>query len=539
MSFVFKGHRLTSITPHVVSIGTNVYKFHQRKVIAANMSFQRNGGGYRGGNKFEDRRGGKNFRGRDDQLGGGLRKPTWDMSMLSPIAKDFYVPHPNVANRNKFEVDDYRRSKEITVKGIDVPNPIQYFEESNFPDYVMESIRMQNFSEPTAIQAQGWPIAMSGKNMVGIARTGSGKTLAYILPAVIHISNQEQLARGDGPIALILAPTRELAQQIQTVASNFGASAFIRNACIFGGAPKHPQERALQRGVEIAIATPGRLIDFLERGTTNLRRCTYLVLDEADRMLDMGFEPQIRKIVQQIRPDRQTLMWSATWPKEVRKMAEDFLKDYIQINVGSLELCANHNIEQIVDVCQEHEKENKLCRILQEISNESENKTIIFVSTKKKAENIAYNIRKYGFEAVCMHGDKSQQERDYILKDFRNGRACILVATDVAARGLDVDGIKFVINYDFPNSSEDYIHRIGRTGRSQSTGTSYAFFTAKDSRQARDLISVLKEANQEINPKLAEMAQFGGWKGGNNKWGYSRGRENSFGSAKNSHRRWN
>lgn len=187
----------------------------------------------------------------------------------------------------------------------------------------------------------------------------SGKTLAYILPAIVHINNQPPIRRGDGPIVLVLAPTRELAQQIQQVANDFGKSSHIRNSCVFGGAPKGPQARDLERGVEICIATPGRLIDFLERGTTNLERCTYLVLDEADRMLDMGFEPQIRKILGQIRPDRQTLMWSATWPKEVKKLAGDFMKNYKQLNVGSLELSANHNILQIVDICQEHEKENK------------------------------------------------------------------------------------------------------------------------------------------------------------------------------------
>lgn len=188
---------------------------------------------------------------------------------------------------------------------------------------------------------------------------GSGKTLAYILPAIVHINNQPPITRGEGPIALVLAPTRELAQQIQQVAHDFGSSSYVRNTCIFGGAPKGPQARDLERGVEICIATPGRLIDFLEKGTTNLQRCTYLVLDEADRMLDMGFEPQIRKIIEQIRPDRQTLMWSATWPKEVKKLAQDFLRGYIQVNIGSLQLSANHNILQIVDVCQEHEKETK------------------------------------------------------------------------------------------------------------------------------------------------------------------------------------
>lgn len=326
------------------------------------------GGGYGGGAPNRFRNGGANG---GSRFGGGgrgqnsgpagnrLRKPNWDMKNLRPFKKDFYVAHPSVANRSPYEVDQFRRSKEITVEGREVPQPIQHFEEASFPDYVMQSIENQGYDAPTAIQAQGWPIAMSGKDMVGIAQTGSGKTLAYILPAIVHINNQPPISRGDGPIVLVLAPTRELAQQIQQVATEFGSTSYVRNTCIFGGAPKGPQARDLERGVEIVIATPGRLIDFLEKGTTNLQRCTYLVLDEADRMLDMGFEPQIRKIIEQIRPDRQTLMWSATWPKEVRKLASDFLNDYVQINIGSLQLSANHNILQIVDVCQEHEKEMK------------------------------------------------------------------------------------------------------------------------------------------------------------------------------------
>ncbi|GBP66463.1 ATP-dependent RNA helicase p62 [Eumeta japonica] len=476
-----------------------------------------NGGGTKfggGGNRFGNSGG---FGGKKEFSGGqNMKKPNWSSVNLQPFNKNFYSPHSTVSKRSAYEVEEYRNKHEVTVSGVDVPNPIQHFDETSFPDYVMQGVNVMGYKEPTPIQAQGWPIAMSGQNLVGIAQTGSGKTLAYILPAIVHINNQPPIRRGDGPIALILAPTRELAQQIQQVASDFGNIAYVRNTCIFGGAPKREQARDLERGVEIVIATPGRLIDFLERGTTNLQRCTYLVLDEADRMLDMGFEPQIRKIIEQIRPDRQTLMWSATWPKEVRKLAEDYLGDYVQINIGSLQLSANHNILQIIDVCQEHEKENKLNVLLQEIgqSQDPGAKTIIFVETKRKVENITRNIRRYGWPAVCMHGDKTQQERDHVLQQFKQGRASILVATDVAARGLDVDGIKYVINFDYPNSSEDYIHRIGRTGRSKAKGTSYAFFTPSNSRQAKDLVSVLQEANQIVNPQLQTMADRCGGGGG-------------------------
>uniref|UniRef100_A0A7N8YK81 RNA helicase n=1 Tax=Mastacembelus armatus TaxID=205130 RepID=A0A7N8YK81_9TELE len=365
-----------------------------------------------------------------------LRKKHWNLDELPKFQKNFYQEHPDVTRRPLQEVEQYRRSKEVTVKGRDCPKPIVKFHEAAFPSYVMDVIVKQNWTEPTPIQSQGWPVALSGKDMVGIAQTGSGKTLAYLLPAIVHIQHQPFLEHGDGPICLVLAPTRELAQQVQQVAAEYGRASRLKSTCIYGGAPKGPQIRDLERGVEICIATPGRLIDFLECGKTNLRRCTYLVLDEADRMLDMGFEPQIRKIVEQIRPDRQTLMWSATWPKEVRQLAEDFLKDYVQINIGALQLSANHNILQIVDVCSDMEKEDKLIRLLEEIMSEKENKTIIFVETKRRCDELTRRMRRDGWPAMGIHGDKSQQERDWVLNEFRYGKAPILIATDVASRGL-------------------------------------------------------------------------------------------------------
>ncbi|TKS91576.1 putative ATP-dependent RNA helicase DDX17 [Collichthys lucidus] len=446
--------------------------------------------------------------------GDRLRKKRWDLDELPKFEKNFYTEHSEVQRMSQYDVDEYRRKKEITVRGSGCPKPITNFHQAQYPQYVMDVLMQQNFKEPTAIQAQGFPLALSGRDMVGIAQTGSGKTLSYLLPAIVHINHQPYLERGDGPICLVLAPTRELAQQVQQVAYDYGKSSRIKSTCVYGGAPKGPQIRDLERGVEICIATPGRLIDFLEAGKTNLRRCTYLVLDEADRMLDMGFEPQIRKIVDQIRPDRQTLMWSATWPKEVRQLAEDFLKDYVQINVGALELSANHNILQIVDVCMESEKDHKLIQLMEEIMAEKENKTIIFVETKKRCDDLTRRMRRDGWPAMCIHGDKSQPERDWVLSEFRSGKAPILIATDVASRGLDVEDVKFVINYDYPNSSEDYIHRIGRTARSTNKGTAYTFFTPGNLRQARELIRVLEEARQAINPKLLQLVDTGRGGGG-------------------------
>uniref|UniRef100_A0A8C7QWQ6 RNA helicase n=1 Tax=Oncorhynchus mykiss TaxID=8022 RepID=A0A8C7QWQ6_ONCMY len=482
------------------------------------------GGGSRGGPP----------QGKFGNPGERLRKKHWNMDELPKFEKNFYQEHPDVTRRPPQEVENYLRSKEVTVKGRDCPKPMMKFHEANFPNYVMDVIAKQGWAEPTPIQAQGWPLALSGKDMVGIAQTGSGKTLAYLLPAIVHIQHQPFLEHGDGPICLVLAPTRELAQQVQQVAAEYGRASRLKSVCVYGGAPKGPQIRDLERGVEICIATPGRLIDFLEAGKTNLRRCTYLVLDEADRMLDMGFEPQIRKIVDQIRPDRQTLMWSATWPKEVRQLAEDFLKQYVQINVGALQLSANHNILQIVDVCNDGEKDDKLLRLLEEIMSEKENKTIIFTETKRRCDELTRRMRRDGWPAMGIHGDKSQQERDWVL----NGMSEIYLFfchgnvmdsfNATAVRFPYVEDVKFVINYDYPNSSEDYIHRIGRTARSQKTGTAYTFFTPNNMKQASDLIAVLREANQAINPKLLQMAEARGGRGGGGRGGFRDDRRDRY-----------
>ncbi|XP_058509382.1 probable ATP-dependent RNA helicase DDX17 isoform X2 [Solea solea] len=477
------------------------------------------------GPRFGSSRGGLPLGKKFGNPGDRLRKKRWDLDELPKFEKNFYTEHVDVQRLSQYDVEEYRRNKEITVRGSGCPKPVTTFHHAHFPQCVMDVLMQQNFKEPTPIQAQGFPLALSGRDMVGIAQTGSGKTLSYLLPAIVHINHQPYMERGDGAICLVLAPTRELAQQVQQVAYDYGKSSRIKSTCVYGGAPKGPQIRDLERGVEICIATPGRLIDFLEAGKTNLRRCTYLVLDEADRMLDMGFEPQIRKIVDQIRPDRQTLMWSATWPKEVRQLAEDFLKDYVQINVGALELSANHNILQIVDVCMDSEKDHKLIQLMEEIMAEKENKTIIFAETKKRCDDLTRRMRRDGWPAMCIHGDKSQPERDWVLSEFRSGKAPILIATDVASRGLDVEDVKFVINYDYPNSSEDYIHRIGRTARSTNKGTAYTFFTPGNLRQARELIRVLEEARQAINPKLLQLVDTG--RGGSGGGGRSRFRGTS------------
>ncbi|XP_074316238.1 DEAD-box ATP-dependent RNA helicase 20-like [Silene latifolia] len=467
----------------------------------------RGGGGGGGG------RGRGGGRGGGDDLN-GISLPKQEFRNLVTFKKDFYVECPSVQAMSDHEVVAYRGMRDITVEGQDVPRPIRMFHEAGFPVYCLDVVAKLGFVEPTPIQSQGWPMALKGRDLIGIAETGSGKTLAYLLPALVHVSAQPKLEYGDGPIVLVLAPTRELAVQIQEEALKFGSHANVRSTCVYGGAPKGPQIRDLKRGVEIVIATPGRLIDMLEAQHTNLKRVTYLVLDEADRMLDMGFEPQIRNIVSQIRPDRQTLYWSATWPKEVESLARKFLRNPYKVTIGSAELKPNHSICQVIEVMTDMEKYNRLIKLLKDVMDGSQ--ILIFVETKKGCDQVTRQLRMDGWPVLAIHGDKEQSERDWVLAEFKSGRSPIMTATDVAARGLDVKDIKCVVNYDFPSSLEDYIHRIGRTGRAGATGTAYSFLTQSNSKYARELVKILREAGQVVPPALSAMAQsnFGG-SGGN------------------------
>ncbi|CAI5756008.1 unnamed protein product [Candida verbasci] len=470
-----------------------------------------NNGSSRGGRDSGFRGGG--FRGgRDGGYGGGrfqdskqeLTVPEWDLENLPKFEKNFYTEHASVAARSDEEIRKFRQENEMSIEGHDIPHPITTFDEAGFPDYVLNEVKAQGFPHPTAIQCQGWPMALSGRDMIGIAATGSGKTLSYCLPAIVHINAQPLLKPGDGPVVLVLAPTRELACQIQVECSKFGKSSRIRNTCVYGGAPKGQQIRDLAKGVEIVIATPGRLIDMLEGGKTNLKRVTYLVLDEADRMLDMGFEPQIRKIVDQIRPDRQTLMWSATWPKEVQNLTRDYLNDPIQVTIGSLELAASHTITQLVEVVNEFDKRDRLVKHLEGALNDQSAKVLIFASTKRTCDEVTSYLRQDGWPALAIHGDKEQHERDWVLKEFREGKHSIMVATDVAARGIDVKGITHVINYDMPGNIEDYVHRIGRTGRGGAEGTAISFFTEGSKKLGGDLCKIMREAHQQIPNELLQ-----------------------------------
>ncbi|TYH64453.1 hypothetical protein ES332_D07G268700v1 [Gossypium tomentosum] len=427
--------------------------------------------------------------------------------------------HGSVTGGSNLSGDAYRRQHEITVTGDEVPPPFSSFESTGFPSELLREVHNAGFSAPTPIQAQSWPIALQGRDIVAIAKTGSGKTLGYLVPGFMHIQrcgNDSQM----GPTVLVLSPTRELATQIQDEAQKFGGSSRITCTCLYGGAPKGPQLREIERGVDIVVATPGRLNDILEMRRVSLQQVSYLVLDEADRMLDMGFEPQIRKIVKEVPTRRQTLMYTATWPREVRKIAADLLVNPVQVNIGNIdELVANKSITQNVEVLAPMVKHRRLEQILR--SQEPGSKIIVFCSTKKMCDQLARNLSQFG--AASIHGDKSQADRDYVLGQFRSGRSPVLVATDVAARGLDIKDIRVVINYDFPTGVEDYVHRIGRTGRAGATGLAFTFFGDQDSKHASDLIKVLEGANQQVPAELREMASRGGGMGRPRRWAPSSG----------------
>ncbi|KAM7463193.1 hypothetical protein LguiA_031314 [Lonicera macranthoides] len=411
------------------------------------------------------------------------------------------------AINNLSAVEVYYQKHEITATGDNVPAPFMSFEDTGFPPEILREIQSAGFSFPTPIQAQTWPIAMQSKDIVAIAKTGSGKTLGYLIPAFIHLRRRRNNPQ-NGPTVVILAPTRELATQIQDEVVKFGRSSRVSCTCLYGGAPKGPQLKELERGTDMVVATPGRLNDILEMRKVDFGQVSLLVLDEADRMLDMGFEPQIRKIVNEIPPDRQTLMYTATWPKEVRKIASDLLFNPVQVNIGRVdELAANKSITQLVELVPQMGKQSRLEEILR--SQDQGSKILIFCSTKRQCDQLSRTIGR-NFGAAAIHGDKSQGERDWVLSQFRSGKAPILVATDVAARGLDVKDIRVVVNYDFPTGVEDYVHRIGRTGRAGATGVAYTFFSDVDWKYASDLIKVLEGANQAVPKEVREMALRGG-----------------------------
>jgi len=342
--------------------------------------------------------------------------------------------------------------------------------------------------------------------MIGIAETGSGKTLAFTIPALAHLTHRIKTeGKVKGPLMLIVAPTRELAMQSQEVLEEAGKSCNIRSVSIYGGVPKNSQRDALKRGVEVVVATPGRLIDLIQEGCCSLANVSYLVLDEADRMLDQGFERDIRQIIGLTHPGRQTCLFSATWPDSVRELAHEFLTRPIKVTIGSDDLAAGTRIKQIVEVVEDRARETKLFKLLKEYHGSRKNRVLIFVLYKKEAARIESNLQRAGWSCTSIHGDKSQDARTLAVENFKSGEIPLLVATDVAARGLDIPDVDYVINFSFPLTIEDYVHRIGRTGRAGKEGTSHTFFQQCDKARAGELVKVLRDANQEVPAAMLDF----------------------------------
>ncbi|XP_051880805.1 probable ATP-dependent RNA helicase DDX43 [Pristis pectinata] len=432
---------------------------------------------------------------------------------LSPIKKDFYIEAESVINMTPAEVSSWRKlNNNIMCEDMSegtkrqIPNPVCTFMEAfqHYPE-IMANIRRVGFQCPTPIQSQAWPIILLGIDLIGIAQTGTGKTLAYLLPGFIHLDLQPvQRVKSDGPGMLILTPTRELALQIQEECDKYSYKG-IKSICIYGGGSRKDQINFITKGVDIVIATPGRLNDLQMNNYISLRSTTYLVLDEADRMLDMGFEPQIMKIILDIRPDRQTIMTSATWPDGVRRLSKSYLKNPMMVCVGTLDLAAVETVEQNVLVIPEEEKRSYTLHFIE--CMKPEDKVIIFVGRKIIVDDLSSDFSLQGIPVQSLHSDREQCDREQALKDFKEGRVRILIATDLASRGLDVHDITHVFNFDFPRNIEEYVHRIGRTGRAGRKGQAITLVTRSDWRFAAELVVILERASQPVPEELLMMAK--------------------------------
>lgn len=356
---------------------------------------------------------------------------------------------------------------------------------------VLHALAQEGYEAPTPIQAQSIPPILAGRDLLGCAQTGTGKTAAFALPLIQHLlgSTTEETKRGIRlPRALILAPTRELAGQIRDSFATYGKRTSLRHATIFGGVSQRGQEEALRRGVDVIVATPGRLIDLLQQRIVDLSRIKYFVLDEADRMLDMGFIDPIRRISAALPKDRQTLLFSATMPGKVMGLAQSLLKEPVRVSVESV-AAENPRIDQVVYNVRRHDKQALLEHL---IRTRRIQRAVVFTKTKRGAERVCNKLAAAGIRADALHGNKNQNQRQRALDGFRSGRTCVLVATDVAARGIDVDGITHVFNFDLPIEPESYVHRIGRTARAGATGSAIAFCATDERDMLRAIERVMK-----------------------------------------------
>ncbi|XP_022749703.1 DEAD-box ATP-dependent RNA helicase 52C-like [Durio zibethinus] len=450
------------------------------------------------------------------------RNPNWEDEKFDELE----VIDDTSEETNETNFDAYEDIP-VQASGENIPPPVETFAEIDLGDGLKQNIRKCKYLKPTPIQRHAIPIAVAGRDLMACAQTGSGKTAAFCFPIICGVlKDQLLLACRDGrpvacPLALILAPTRELSCQIHEEAKKFAYRTGVKIVVAYGGKPISQQLRNLEKGVDILVATPGRLVDMIERAKLSLGMIKYLALDEADRMLDMGFEPQIRKIVEKMDMPppgtRQTMLFSATFPDEIQRLASDFLSDYVFLAVGRVG-SSTDLIVQRVELVQEIDKRNHLLDLLRsQKSNGTCIKhalTLVFVETRRGANELERWLSMYGFPAIAIHGDKVQMEREHALRSFKSGATPILVATDVASRGLDIPHVAHVINFDLPKNIDDYVHRIGRTGRAGKYGLATAFFSDKNLPLAKPLTELMKESNQEVPSWLIEYAENSSFSGG-------------------------
>ncbi|XP_055459391.1 probable ATP-dependent RNA helicase DDX4 isoform X3 [Psammomys obesus] len=491
--------------------------FGSRKPVASDSgngdTYQRSGTG-RGG-----------YKGLNEEVVTGSGKNSWKSEAEGGESSDIqgpkvtYIPPPPPEDEDAIfahyqtgiNFDKYDTIL-VEVSGHDAPPAILTFEEANLCQTLNNNIAKAGYTKLTPVQKYSIPIVLAGRDLMACAQTGSGKTAAFLLPILAHMMRDgitaSRFKELQEPECIIVAPTRELINQIYLEARKFSFGTCVRAVVIYGGTQFGHSIRQIVQGCNILCATPGRLMDIIGKEKIGLKQVKYLVLDEADRMLDMGFGPEMKKLIScpgmPSKEQRQTLLFSATFPEEIQRLAGEFLKsNYLFVAVGQVG-GACRDVQQTILQVGQYSKREKLVEILRNIGDE---RTMVFVETKKKADFIATFLCQEKISTTSIHGDREQREREQALGDFRCGKCPVLVATSVAARGLDIENVQHVINFDLPSTIDEYVHRIGRTGRCGNTGRAISFFdTESDNHLAQPLVKVLSDAQQDVPAWLEEIA---------------------------------
>jgi len=425
--------------------------------------------------------------------------------------KNFYIESPDIKKMTEEEVKAYKETelKGVKVRGENCPRPVKRWSQLGLPEKVMKTLGKVGYLEPFGVQCVTIPAIMSGRDLIACAKTGSGKTAAFVLPMLRHIKDQRTLDPGEGPIGLICTPTRELAMQIFYETRRFAKPCGLRVAAIYGGAPISEQIAAMKRGAEIVVCTPGRMIDILctnQGRVTNMHRLTYVVLDEADRMFDLGFEPQVMNILRQSRPNRQTLLFSATFPRVIENLARQILKEPLEIVVGGRSI-ASEDVIQYAEIIPEKEKFQRLLELVG--THHSRGNILIFHDQREAVDNLFSKLQRCGYMVAVLHGGVDQYDRDNTVSDFKNKVKTIMIATSIASRGLDVKDLKLVINFTAPHHYEDYVHRVGRTGRAGNKGLAYTFVDPKkEAKQAPDIVKAMERSGygKNVTEEMKKLA---------------------------------